>query len=650
MHEDENVNEDSNENTPDGAHKDTPTLPASDSAIESRISQSNEISESVGVRVCRACLTPPETKGSGFCGHCGEKLVTIRKAKDPYLHTIVGEKFTVVEKIGQGGMGEVYLATNDKIGQKVAIKFLSKRFADDENIVLRFLNEARSYCRVTHPNAVTLLEFGQHDTGSLFIITEFVEGLSITQTLKKVGPLSTEETLDIGIQIAEVLSAAHLQGVIHRDLKPDNIMLTPLKRGRFVVKVLDFGIAKIIDDDEGPATETGSVFGTPEFMSPEQARGDSVDYRSDLYAFGIILFFLLTGKLPFKGDNKLAVLNQQLHSSPPRLLDVRPSMTFSPGLESIIMKCLEKEPKYRFQEADELLEALESFRIDDGAFLTSHSSISESSESRQDEKKDEVRLKTVRLGEDQVSEDLSTPFDDQVVTADLQSIEMWREAPDEEIREGRSWMIWIGLILTVIAIFVGFSVLNSQAQDETNLEIVFNDGQTLGMISVAEHLLAEGQPEDAQVALERLKGWEISNKDLRKRMEKISKHIIKGQTLYSEFAKSPCEKSALFLELSKISKGLLKRAKKATKNCGKKVKKPMLDSSLAKERSSTKKESGVKASDKILPVPPKKPKEENSKNPSSNKTERKTQDKSKAQSNTEKETKVLDEGLPPKLL
>lgn len=314
------------------------------------------------VKICKKCMISQSGVG-GFCVNCGSELVPIRAVRDTYVGEVVGGKYKVVDRLGAGGMGEVYLGVNEPLGQQVAIKFLSKKFTADENIILRFLNEARSYCKVTHPNAVTLLEYGQHEDGALYLITEFIDGKSLSDTLKDVGPFPIDQLISISTQICEVLSAAHGQGVIHRDLKPDNIMLMPTSRGRYAVKVLDFGIAKIMDDDHASGammTETGSVFGTPEFMSPEQACGDDTDGRSDLYAAGIILFYLATGKLPFKGKNKLVVLHKQLHEAPPLPSEARPDIAVDPELERIILKCLRKAPMQRFQSADELLVALEA--------------------------------------------------------------------------------------------------------------------------------------------------------------------------------------------------------------------------------------------------------------------------------------------------
>jgi serine/threonine-protein kinase len=300
-----------------------------------------------------------------YCVQCGAALTAIRSVQESYIGQTVGGKFKIVDFIDRGGMGEVYLGRVDPLGQRVAIKFLNKRFTSDKSIVDRFLNEARSYCRVHHPNAVTMLEYGQHEDGALYIVTEFIEGKSLSKTIKERGPFSAEQTIAVGMQCCEVLAAAHGEGVIHRDLKPDNLMMIPVGKDgkRFTIKVLDFGIAKIMDDDAGPMTETGAIFGTPEFMSPEQARGDGADPRSDLYALGIILFYMLTGRLPFSGKNKFAVLNKHLHDAPPRPSELAPKQNIPPAFESIILKLLSKAPAQRYASADDLYEALDALRI-----------------------------------------------------------------------------------------------------------------------------------------------------------------------------------------------------------------------------------------------------------------------------------------------
>jgi serine/threonine protein kinase len=324
-------------------------------------SEAADASDSDGVvKICKQCMTS-RPADQAFCLECGAELVPIRAVRDSYLGETVSGKYKLVDKIGSGGMGEVYLGVNEPLGQRVAVKFLSRKYTDNEQVIMRFLNEARSYCKVSHPNAVTLLDYGQHTDGALFLLTEFVEGRSLTDTVFEDGPLSPRQALALGMQCAEVLGAAHRQGVIHRDLKPDNLMLMAGEGDRYNVKVLDFGIAKMVDDERGQVTETGSVFGTPEFMSPEQAQGHEADPRSDLYALGIILFYAMTGRLPFTDESQYKILEAHIKTGPPRPSEVS-EIDVPMGIEAVIMKCLNKDPSGRFQDAEELVAALEEER------------------------------------------------------------------------------------------------------------------------------------------------------------------------------------------------------------------------------------------------------------------------------------------------
>lgn len=501
-----------------------------------------------GQKICKACLT---TQPAGeFCVRCGGELMEIRAAEDLYIDQVVGGKYTLVEKIGQGGMGVVYKGINEKLGQRVAVKFLSRKLADDESIVMRFLNEARSYCRVVHPNAVTLLDYGQHEDGTLYIITEFIEGKSLTDTLKAVGPLAPDESMSVALQVCEVLSAAHKEGVIHRDLKPDNLMLIPSTRGRYAVKVLDFGIAKIVDEENGPTTETGSVFGTPEFMSPEQARGDAADPRSDLYALGIILFYTLTGKLPFRGKNKLVVLNKQLNADPPRPSEVREGIEVPPRLEAVILKLLNKDPAARYESADDLAEALEELHVPGGSSTAKVGIKVTSSDSSP-----EIRLHTLRFGDlaestDAEEEESADPlgdtiaqfghreFDETVAPADLESIEMWREHPTSETTgrdaEGQRFKIIAGIAVAAVVVLTAAVIsLSGESETPTNggVESVLATGQVLGMLAAAEEMVEDGDIEEARRSLDATELWladeDLPDKgmerrrELRRRVEKL---------------------------------------------------------------------------------------------------------------------------------
>jgi serine/threonine protein kinase len=519
------------------------------------------------VKICKKCMVS-QTDGGEFCITCGSKLVPIRAVRESYIGEMVGGKYKIVDRLGAGGMGEVYLGLNNPLGQRVAVKFLSKKFTADESIIMRFLNEARSYCKVNHPNAVTLLEYGQHEDGALYLITEFIEGKSLTDTLKEVGPFELDVVLSVAEQICEVLSAAHSQGVIHRDLKPDNIMLTLTSRGRYAAKVLDFGIAKIVDDDHqnGAMTETGSVFGTPEFMSPEQARGDSADPRSDLYAMGIILFYISTGRLPFKGKNKLVVLNKQLNEAPPRPSEARDDIDVPLRLEAVILKCLHKEPQERYQCADDLLEALEEVSSathlgNTGAFDSkagrtrrlgqASSDVAETAAEtpprvhRTDEP-DIHENETVAYGIDDTlntdperaaSVDFGEIDDEQADIGELDSVDMaseWAEREESTYVEDGRWKIIAMVVVVVLGAGAGLwatglwgtdrddsspqhdedahtdqpVVMDQQAGGQAvDINRVLVTGQVIGALSAAEQNLDHGDLDAARRTLEATRLW-----------------------------------------------------------------------------------------------------------------------------------------------
>ncbi len=299
---------------------------------------------------------------ANFCGKCGADMSAIQSKSNDMVGELIGGRYRIKELIGSGGMGEVYLALHEELGQKVAIKFLAKRMVDDPHIVKRFFQEARTTCRVNHPNAVSLNDFGRTDDGSLYIIMEYIEGEALSDVVERDGFLPLETCIDIVLQLADVLDAAHKEGVIHRDLKPDNIMLTPVRGGRYAVKVLDFGIARLISDDgsESRLTQAGMVFGTPEFMSPEQCKGDDADGRSDQYALAICFYYLLCGGiLPFYGDNRVKILNRQINEAPVLPSEQVAEAGIPASLEAVLMKALNKAPETRYASVSDFADAIE---------------------------------------------------------------------------------------------------------------------------------------------------------------------------------------------------------------------------------------------------------------------------------------------------
>jgi serine/threonine protein kinase len=269
---------------------------------------------------------------------------------DEYVGKTLAKKYRVEALIGEGGMGKVYRSRQLALDKPVVLKVLRQSLLSDERTVARFQREAKAASRLNHPNSISILDFGQAEDGALFIAMEFVPGQDLHQILSRDWPLPEARVVRIVSQVLSALSDAHGAGVIHRDLKPENIMVEQRRNDADFVKVLDFGIAKITDStgDDGPAlTRAGFVCGTPEYMSPEQARGAQLDHRSDLYAVGVILYQLTTGLLPFESDSAVGFATKHLTEEPPPPSRRRPEARISPGLERLILRTLSKNPDDR---------------------------------------------------------------------------------------------------------------------------------------------------------------------------------------------------------------------------------------------------------------------------------------------------------------
>jgi serine/threonine protein kinase/CheY-like chemotaxis protein len=267
-------------------------------------------------------------------------------------------RYRILKQLGFGGMGKVYLAEDLNLGRQLAIKVLTEELTRNSEHLRRFEREARAASALNHPNILTVYEIGVAD-GTNFIATEFVEGESLGQRIKR-GPITMSEILDIGIQVASALAAAHEARIVHRDIKPDNIMI----RADHLVKVLDFGLAKPVSSDEHQVdhegitqallkTMPGMVLGTAEYMSPEQARGQEVDERTDIWSLGVVLYRMVTGKTPFNGETISDVIASILKTDPPPL--VREGEPVPRELQQIISKCLRKNREDRYQHIKDLL-------------------------------------------------------------------------------------------------------------------------------------------------------------------------------------------------------------------------------------------------------------------------------------------------------
>ena len=272
---------------------------------------------------------------------------------------VLGERFRVLGHLGGGGMGEVYLAEQVSLGRRVALKVLRREVGQQPGMSERFRREARLLSSVEHPAVVRVIDFGQsHD--STCLVMELAEGETLLQHLGN-GPLAPDRGRRVLMQLAEGLAAIHDKGIIHRDLKPENVVLTPGSRGE-QARLLDFGIAKLLepDPDAKGLSQVGVVLGTPEYLSPEQAMGHPLDARSDIYSLGVLAYRVLSGNLPFNGPNARDYLLQHIGTVPTPLVENTPTMADDPDLSAIIMRCLAKEPRGRFQTAEDLVRALEA--------------------------------------------------------------------------------------------------------------------------------------------------------------------------------------------------------------------------------------------------------------------------------------------------
>jgi serine/threonine protein kinase len=333
------------------------------------------------MRVCPRCRATygDETKR---CPREGAGLVD----KDEYAR--VGQtigNYRLVDILGQGGMGTVYRAEHVYIGKHFAAKVLPQKLAQYEDAVKRFLREARAASSIMHPNIVDVTDFGPVPGGGVFFVMEFLDGQSLEEVIAKQAPLALIRAINVVNQIALALAAAHDKQIVHRDLKPDNVMLiqrpgrrelvrtagvaadgSPLfvvekEKAYDFVKVLDFGIAKVMDEGTRLAADaTGHVFGTPEYMAPEAARGAAIDHRADIYSLGCLFYDMITGRAPFLSHNPQEVLQQHIDSQPVPPSVVAPGAEITPATERLILKALAKDPRKRHQSMDELRIELQS--------------------------------------------------------------------------------------------------------------------------------------------------------------------------------------------------------------------------------------------------------------------------------------------------
>ncbi len=309
---------------------------------------------------CPLCSTPC-LPSQAFCSACGGSLSDAAQiVGDPYIGTVLQGRYKITRKLGEGGMGAVYRAEVLDLGHTVAVKLLHDRFVGDDVAMQRFEREAQVASKLNHPHSIGILDFGHTSTGASFLVMEYLNGESLADRLRR-ERLGVRRSVHILRQVLHVLEAAHAMSIVHRDLKPANIYLVEQGAAADHVKVLDFGIARLRRDGGVRVTRTGMVCGTPEYMSPEQARGLELDARSDLYAAGVVFYEMLTGRRPFEGKSPAEVMSAQIADPviPPSTR--APERGIPPSLDAIVLWALSKAPEDRFPSAVEFRKVIDSW-------------------------------------------------------------------------------------------------------------------------------------------------------------------------------------------------------------------------------------------------------------------------------------------------
>jgi len=309
--------------------------------------------------ICARCQTPNPDR-SEVCLGCGASLSSADDAATlDNLETVslpigedFGPRYQVESLLGVGGMGKVYKAHDKELDRTVALKILRADVVEHPLARQRFKQELQLASRITHPNILRIHDLGEC-RGLKFISMQYVEGGDLFQTLQREGPLPLSRAVPIMVQLCEALKAAHSANVVHRDLKPQNILVGAGDR----VFVSDFGLAKSVESSLTGVTRTGAILGTPRYMSPEQVQGKPVDHRTDIYSLGLIFYEILTGALPFSGDSTYTLMYQRVHEMPRRPEQLNPQIP--PYLSAIVLRCLERDPTLRYQSAPEILADLE---------------------------------------------------------------------------------------------------------------------------------------------------------------------------------------------------------------------------------------------------------------------------------------------------
>jgi serine/threonine-protein kinase len=330
------------------------------SEVKGKFVVSEEIQTRVSRKVCLSCgreFTGVVTA----CPHDGTVLIPL--IQDPLVGTKLADRYFIHSVVGHGGMGIVYKARHELMDRDVAIKVLKADLISDSMSVKRFQQEARAACKLKHPNVITLFDFGVSPNGQPYLVMDYLKGISLADVIKKDGHVGVDRSIRIFVQACRALEHAHREKVIHRDMKPGNIMLVETDDEREFVKVVDFGVAKLIGDGEDAEsqrlTQTGEVCGSPVYMSPEQCEGRKLGPYSDIYSMGVVLYEALTGRLPLLGKTMVETMQKHLSEIPPPFGEIRPDLYIPERLESVVLKAMAKDPASRHQSMAELERDLE---------------------------------------------------------------------------------------------------------------------------------------------------------------------------------------------------------------------------------------------------------------------------------------------------
>jgi serine/threonine-protein kinase len=300
------------------------------------------------LKKCPACQRE-FTGGLAVCQFDGTLLISVMK--DQFIGTKVADKYEVISEIGRGGMSIVYKARHELMDRTVAIKMLQSGLVNDQTSIRRFQQEAQAASCLTHPNVITVYDYGLVPSGQPYLVMDCLSGESLSDVVLREGFVAPLRAITIFVQACDALEHAHQKGVLHRDLKCGNIMLTEIEGQKDVVKVVDFGIAKLMPSSgkqQQNLTQTGEVFGSPIYMSPEQCMGEQLDARSDIYSMGTVLYEALTGHPPLMGDTIIDTMQMHVATKPPPFAKMRPGLNIPPALEEVCLKALEKKPSDRF--------------------------------------------------------------------------------------------------------------------------------------------------------------------------------------------------------------------------------------------------------------------------------------------------------------